>query len=265
MVWTHNLNPILVNFGSIGPIGPLEIRWYGIIYVLGFFLAIAWLYYLESKKQIELSKDEIWDFAFYVMATGIVFARLFMFIWEPAYYLFHPLNILKIWEGGMSVHGSIVGGLIGGYLYHKKRKFNFWKMADAITLPLIFALALGRIANFINGELVGRISKQNWCVYFPDYDMNCRHPSTLYAAGKRFLVVGYLLILQFWKEFKPGFIFFNFILLEGFGRFIVDFWREDILYFYLSLGQWMSLVMVLVALYILIKYYKKNLKSLFGF
>lgn len=257
-MWIHNLNPTLLS------IGPLEIRYYGLVYVLGFFLAVGWLYYLRKKGKLGLTKDQIWDFAFWLMVGVIVGSRVFMIFWQPQIYFFKPWNLLKIWEGGMSFHGGLAGIVIAGWFYCKKKKINFRRIADILSVPAIFALALGRIANFINGELVGRVWNGKWCVIFPDYDQLCRHPSILYAAGKRFLVFGWLLTLTFWKEFQPGFIFWNFIFWEGTGRFVVDFYREDILYWGLSLGQWFSLAMVAVAFIMFIKYYKKDWKYILG-
>ncbi|MBU0459269.1 MAG: prolipoprotein diacylglyceryl transferase, partial [Nanoarchaeota archaeon] len=255
-MYIHNLNPTLLN------LGPLEIRWYGLVYVLGFFLSIWWLAYLSKKRKLNLSKNEVWDFAFYLMLGVIVGSRVFMIFWQPDIYLFKPWNLFKIWEGGMSFHGGFVGIVTAGWLFCKKKKLNFWRMADILSVPAIFALALGRVANFINGELVGKIWNGQWCVVFPDYGSECRHPSTLYAAGKRFLVFGWLLFLMLKDKFKPGFIFWNFVFFEGLGRIMVDFYRVDPLYFGFTLGQWFSLVMVLIALFMFIKYYSKDWKKI---
>ncbi len=255
-MWIHNINPTLLH------LGPLEIRWYGLVYVLGFLLGIYWLFYAKKQGKIDLTKDEIWDFAFYLMLGVIIGARLFMIFWQPQTFLVKPWNLLKIWQGGMSFHGGLVGIITAAWLYCKKKNLNFWTIADIMSVPAIFALALGRIANFINGELVGKIWNGTWCVVFPDYGEPCRHPSTLYAAGKRFLVFGWLLFLTFKKEFKPGFIFWNLIFLEGLGRIIVDFFREDTLYAGFSLGQWFSLIMVVLALYVFIRHYQNDWKKL---
>lgn len=240
-MWINTLNPVLVDFGFA------QIRWYGLAYVFGFFLSVAWLFYLKKKGQLSLTKDQIWDFMFYVLLGVLIGSRLFEVFWEPQVYLYHPLNLLKIWEGGMSFHGGLVGIIVAGYLYCRKHKLSFYEVADALSFPTMFALALGRIANFMNGELVGRVWNGSWCVVFPGWDSLCRHPQALYAAGYRFLISGWLAILTLRKKFAPGFIFMNFVLLEGIGRFTVDFFREDVLYFGLSLGQWFSLVMVVVA------------------
>lgn len=250
-MYVHNLNPTLISLGS------LEIRWYGLVYVLGFFLAAGWLNYLRKQDQLKLAKEEIWDFLFYVMLGVLIGSRLFMIFWQPADFFFKPWNLIKIWEGGMSFHGGLVGSIITAYWYCLKKKIDFWKLADFVSVPAIFALALGRLANFINGELVGRIWNGNWCVIFPGYE-ECRHPYTLYAAGNRFLLFGWLIWLG--QKFKPGFIFWNLVFWEGMGRIIVDFYREDVLYSGFSLGQWFSLVMVVTALFVFIKQYPDDWK-----
>jgi phosphatidylglycerol---prolipoprotein diacylglyceryl transferase len=254
-MWTHNLNPTIFN------LGPLEIRWYGLVYVLGFLLAIFWLRYLSKKGKLKLNYDQIWDFTFYLMVGVLVGARLFMFIWEPTHFFSHPLDIFKIWQGGMSFHGGFVGIVLAGWIYCKKKQINFWQMADFLSVPAIFALALGRIANFANSELIGKPFNGNWCVKYSNDD-TCRHPNMIYAAAKRLMIFGWLLWLSAKDKFKPGFVFWNFVFFEGIGRIIVDFFRVDKLYYYLSLGQWMSLIMVLIAGGVFYKYYLQDWKKL---
>jgi len=251
-MWINNINPVLLQ------LGPLQIRPYGIVYVLGFFFGIWWLHYLRRKDKINISKEQIWDFAFYLMLGVLIGSRLGLLFWYPQTYLFHPLNLFKFWEGGMSFHGGFLGVVLAGWLYCRKFKINFWKMADLMSFPTLLFLAIGRVANFLNGELVGRVWNGKGCVVFPSYDNLCRHPSTLYAFGKRLLISFYLLWLIFWQEFKPGFIFWNFVFFEGLGRILVDFFREDTLYFGFSIGQWLSLVMVIVAVFVFLKYYKED-------
>ncbi len=257
-MWTYNLNPVLVH------LGPLEIRWYGLVYVFGFLLAIIWLKYTQKKEFISLSNDEIWDFVFYLMLGVLIGSRLFEVFWEPQLYLVHPLDLFKIWQGGMSFHGGFVGIVTAAWLYCKKNKLSFGKMADLMSVPAIFALALGRIANFVNGELVGRVWNGSWCVVFPDYGPQCRHPNMIYSFFERMIVFGWLFLLTFWKEFKPGFIFWNFVFWEGLGRIIVDFFREDTRYLGFSLGQWFSTVMVVAAVIVFVKYYKQDWKKVFN-
>lgn len=259
-MWVNNINPVLVH------LGPLEIRWYGLVYVLGFFLCVYWLIHHQKKGALLVSKDEIWDLVFYLMLGVLVGARLFMIFWRPDIYLYHPWNLVKIWEGGMSFHGGFMGIIVACWLFCRKKKLNFWQIADILAAPTMFALALGRIANFINGELVGRPFNGTWCVIFPDYDQVCRHPNMIYSAAQRLMVFGWLLWLQLQRQFKPGFVFWNFVFWEGVGRFLMDFFREDAPSNYiagLSLGQWFSSAMVIVALVIFIKWYRQDWKMLF--
>ena len=258
-MFVHNLNPVLLSFG------PLEIRYYGIAYVLGFFFSVWWLQYWRKIGHLSLTKEEVWDFVFYLMVGVLVGSRLFMIFWQPQVYLLHPFELLKIWQGGMSFHGGFVGIIVAGLIYCKKKKIKFLHMADLMSVPAILALGLGRIANFMNAELVGRITNVSWCIEFP-YNDGCRHPSTLYAAAKRFLVFGYLTMLSFMnihKSFRAGFIFWNFVLFEGIGRFIVDFYRFDTVYFSFSLGQWFSLVMIIVAVWFMYKNHITDWKKIF--
>ena len=256
-MWVYNLDPVLVH------LGPVEIRWYGLVYVAGFFFAVWWLHYMAKKGQIELSSDDIWDMLFYLMIGVLIGSRLFEVFWEPGYYLSNPLRFLKIWEGGMSFHGGFVGIITATGWYCRKKKMNFWKIADAMSFPTLLALALGRVANFVNGELVGRVWGGSWCVVFPDYDMQCRHPSILYAAGQRLVVAVWLAWLTVRWEFRAGFIFWNFVLLEGLGRFIIDFWREDTLYYGFTMGQIFSAMMVVVAVWMLVLRHRGDVKRLF--
>lgn len=255
-MWIHNLDPVILRLGF------LEIRHYGLVYIFGFLISLGWMFYLKKRGRVKLDKEEIWDLSFWLMLGLLIGSRVFEVFWEPGIYLTRPWELLMVWKGGMSFHGGLAGIIIAAWLFCKKKRISFYKIADLLSVPTIFALALGRIANFINGELVGRITSVDWCVVFPGYDQACRHPSTLYSAGKRFLVFGWLLFLSFKQEFKAGFIFWNFIFWVGLGRIIIDFYREDILYLGFSLGQWFSLVMVIAALAMFIRCYQKDWKNL---
>lgn len=252
----HTFNPTIVS------LGPLEIRYYGLVYVFGFLLGFAVLNYYRKKGILNLAKDELWDLVFYLMVGVVVGARLFeVLVWSPSYYLANPLKILYFWEGGMAFHGGLIGILIAGYLYKRKNpKINYLQIADILSIPAIFVLGLGRIANFINAELWGTITTLPWCVKFPDVE-GCRHPVQLYSAVKRFLIAG-LLALLWLKPRKHGFIFLNLVFWTGLGRFFIDFLREDTLYLGLSIGQYSSILMVFVACFLLVKYYFDDFKRL---
>ena len=248
----HNLDP------TIFSLGPFEVRYYGLVYVLGFLL--AWWMLIRYRASINLDKKEAEDLVFYVILGVLIGARLFsVFFWSPGYYLANPIKIFYIWEGGMAFHGGLIGVLVGVLYFSKKFKKNFWKLADIITLPGIFALALGRIANFINGELWGTVTDAPWCVVFPAVE-GCRHPVVLYGAIGRFVLFGFCYWL--WKKnLKPGFVFWNFVFWIGIGRFFTDFLREDVLYAGFSLGQWYSLVIALIGGFFLHQYYRKDLRT----
>jgi phosphatidylglycerol:prolipoprotein diacylglycerol transferase len=257
MPFIHNINPVLLN------LGPFEIRYYGLVYVIGFLVIYFALKYYSNKGILKLTKQEVESFALYLMLGVLIGARIFVvFGWsfllgDPLYYLMNPLKIFAVWEGGMSLHGGIVGILLAGYLYCKKKKLNLAKTADLLTIPGVFILALGRIANFINGELVGTITNLPWCFKFKNYN-GCRHPVQLYAAAGRALLGGYLLLINKHKH-KNGFIFWIFITLMGIGRFFCDFVRYDPRLLGLSFGQYLSIVMIIAGIYVLIKYYRKEL------
>ena len=262
----HTLNPTLLN------LGPVEIRWYGIVYVLGFLGTVWWMSYLSRHQKLSFTRYQIWDLVFYAMLGVLIGSRVFMIFWNPQVYLVRPWELFYLWQGGMSFHGGFVGIVAGTWLYCRKHHLSFLPIADIISVPAIFALALGRIANFINGELWGTITNASWCVdysknqYLSNLPAGCRHPNMIYSTFQRFLVGGWLLFLTFRQVWKPGFIFWNFVFWEGLGRIIVDVYRDypaHQLYFSFSLGQWFSAIMVLTALYFFVKHYSTEWKQLF--
>ena len=249
-MFIHNIDPVFFN------IGPLEIRYYALLYVLGFL--IIWYILNKRKQELGLTKEQVESFVLYIILGVIIGARLFeVFIWEPMYYFAQPWKIFALWEGGMSLHGGLIGIALVCYYFCKKHKIELAKIADILVIPGVFVLALGRIANFINGELVGTVSNVSWCVKFPYYE-GCRHPVQIYAALGRFLLGSYLIVLKKIKKWKNGFIFWNFVLFMGIGRFAIDFLREDTRVIGLSMGQYLSLMMVLVSGYVLWRYYRKS-------
>ena len=250
-MFVHNFDPVLLN------LGPLEIRYYSIPYIVGFLL--VWWILHKQYKQLKITKDQAGDITFWLTVGVIIGSRLYStLVWYPSYYLSQPWKILYLWEGGMAFHGGVIGIIVAAYYLAKKYKISFGKLADILTIPVVFALALGRLANFINGELYGPVTNVPWCVQFPDAE-GCRHPYQIYSALKRFAMVGVLLLLNK-KKHKDGFLFWITLLLFGIGRFLLDFVREDTLYASLSIGQWSSLLLAVIAGYALLKYYKKDLK-----
>ena len=244
-----NFNPELFSMGN------LSVRYYGIIYVLGFILTFFYLDYQRKKQKLELSKDQIYDLILYSL-IGVVFgARIFeILFWNPEYYFNNLLEIFAVWNGGMSFHGGLAGAIIAGYLFAKKNNINLLKIADLIIIPVTLSLALGRIGNLFNSEIYGTITNVSWCFNFEN-TAGCRHPYQIYAS--LFHLLSFLILLRLnKKENKRGFVFWIGILLFGIGRFILDFFRDDQLYFGLNLGQYFSIPLILISIYILSGNYK---------
>ena len=245
-MYIHDLNPVLFSLGSF------KIYYYSLAYLFGFLLALFLL--IRKREKLGLSKDDCYDLTAWMIIGTIIGARLFeVLFWSPGYYYNHLIEIIAFWKGisGMSYHGGLFGLVIAVWLFSKKRKLAFLELADVIVIPAALALAFGRIGNFINGELVGTVTNFSWCVVFPLVD-GCRHPQQLYAAGYRFFIFFGLLGISKIKK-KAGVVFFSYLLLEGIGRFAVDFFREDLHYLGLSLGQWFSIAMILIGGYLLMK------------
>jgi phosphatidylglycerol:prolipoprotein diacylglycerol transferase len=241
-----NFDPELINvFG-------LSIRYYGLIYVLGFLILFFYLDYQRKKQKLELSKDQIYDFIIYLIIGVILGSRIFeVLFWNPIYYFNNLLQIFAIWNGGMSFHGGLVGAVFAGYLFCKKNKFSLLKLADIIIIPATLALSIGRIGNLLNSEIYGKITNVPWCFNFQNIE-GCRHPYQIYSALTLFLSFLVLLILNK-KQYKDGFLFFLGLSFFGLFRFILDFFREDILYYGLSIGQYFSIILILVLSYVLLK------------
>ncbi len=248
----HNINPALLS------IGPLEIRYYGLVYAIGFIAAYLLLRHTAKKGKIRNFDESKADtLIIYLVLGAIIGARFLLFVfYHPGTLIREPLEVLMIWHGGMSFHGGLIGAVIAGLLFCKKHKISFYQLADLAVLPLAFFLFLGRIANFINGELVGNRTSVPWCVVFPGYD-GCRHPSQLYEALKN-LIIFFVLSFMYTKDnikkrLKEGVIFWGFVLIYGALRLIITFWRDDPRFLGLSGGQYLSLAMFITASVFLFK------------
>jgi phosphatidylglycerol:prolipoprotein diacylglycerol transferase len=237
-------------------LGNLSVRYYGLIYVIGFIILFFYLNAERKKQKLELSKDQIYDLMLYLLIGVIVGSRLFeVLFWNPIYYFNNLSEIIEIWKGGMSFHGGLIGVIIAGFIFIKKNKISFLKLADLIIIPATLALSLGRIGNLLNSELYGTITNVSWCFNFPNV-IGCRHPYQIYMFLG--LLFSFFILLKISKkEHKQGYVFWIGILLFGITRFILDFFREDIRYLGLSLGQYFSIPLILISIYVLLKYYKK--------
>ena len=251
--------------------GPLSVRYYGLVYALGFLFVYFYLMWAAKRGKIKglEEKDVDWLVIFLIIGV-IVGARLFEILYyNPSYYFHNPADIFKVWQGGLSFHGAFVGIFIVAWLFCKKKKLNMFELLDTITLPVTIFLFFGRIANFINGELYGTITNVPWCVNFKNASTGagdvCRHPSQLYESIKN---LGLFFILFFTtkhkKNRKPGFIFWLFVLLYGILRFLITFLRyeqiEDMIWIF-SKGQWLCLIMIILGALMLYRLNKQGNKQ----
>jgi len=218
---TVNINPILID------LGPIRVSWYGLMYVLGFLASYLLVRYQMNKKDFGVSRLDVENLFFYLILGLIIGARLgYVLFYDLKMYLADPLEIFAVWHGGMSFHGGLIGVLIVGILFCWKNKKSFWTVADLFIVTAPIGLGLGRIGNFINGELYGRVTQVPWGMIFPKGGPLPRHPSQLYESG----LEGGVLFLILWflkdKKLPEGGLLAVFLSFYGLFRFIVEFFRE---------------------------------------
>ncbi len=254
-MFIHSINPTLLKIGF------LEIRYYGVIYALGFIIAYFMIRNLVSRKKIDLDKDEIMDLIFYLIVGTVSGARLFFVFYNIPYFIRNPLKILAVWEGGLIFLGGFLGAIVALYIYCKKKKMDFFRMMDICVVPLPLALALGRIANFINSEFVGRLASVPWAVKFPSH-AGFRHPVQLYNSIALFMIFLFLLSLTKRKS-KTGTMLLVFLLLYSLSRFLLGFFKIADQYGFilgLTIEQIVYLLIFVSALIFFIKSNRKDYK-----
>jgi len=246
------INPVLFS------LGPLQVRWYGLMYVIGFSAAYKLVVYQAKKFGWAQMLRQIDDLNLALILGIILGGRLgYVIFYNPAHYLAHPLEILAIWSGGMSFHGGCLGALLAGCLYCRRTALDFWKAADLFVVTAPIGLFFGRLGNFINGELYGRITDVPWAMVFPAGGPFTRHPSQLYEAA----LEGFFLFILLWTlKAKPwqqpgsslwphGTMLALFLSLYGCIRFIVEFVREPdsqlgFVLLRFSMGQLLCVIMI---------------------
>ena len=240
-----------------------KVSYYFLVYILGFFLVLYFVLKAAEKKEINMRKEQVYDLAILSVLGIIIGARVFhVLFWNFDYYTENILRIFYLWEGGFSFHGGLMGGILVLFFYTKYKKIDVLKLLDVAIVPVVLVLAFGRIANFLNGENLGIATNVPWCVVFENAE-GCRHPTQLYAALGRVGLFFLLLFIKTMKKYKEGFLFWNFVLFSGIGRFFLDFFVEKEEYFFLGVGQWFSLAMMIAGIYFISKHYEKNLNNLF--
>ncbi|MDP1651491.1 MAG: prolipoprotein diacylglyceryl transferase [Rhodocyclaceae bacterium] len=247
-------------------LGPVAVRWYGLMY-LAAFLAFLWLGKRRATSQPwhGMSRQHVDDLLFYGVLGVVLGGRLGQVLfYEPGYYLAHPLEILAVWQGGMSFHGGFLGVLAAMALFGRKHNLSFWQLTDFIAPLVPIGLGFGRIGNFINGELWGRLTSADFplAMVFPQVDALPRHPSQLYQACGE----GLLLFLLLWwfsaKERPRGQVSALFLIGYGAARWVGEYFREPDhgifgLSYAVSMGQWLSLPMIVVGIYLFMRWRKQ--------
>lgn len=259
MIYEHSIDPAILRIGG------LEIRWYGLFYLVGFFIAYIFVKKNFKYRGVKLSRQQYDSLLFNIMLGLIVGARVgYMIFYNLGYYVSNPLHVFAFWHGGMSFHGGAIGVLVAGLLTLRKVKVNFWAIADTFMPYIAFGLGLGRIGNFINGELYGRETGGNWGVIFPEARDNLlRHPSQLYQAFTEGFLMFALLQFLLIKKKKEGIVFWSFFILYSVFRFFTEFFREPDSHIgfvagFLTMGQILNIGLLLISLTIIIFIYRKN-------
>jgi phosphatidylglycerol:prolipoprotein diacylglycerol transferase len=233
-------------------IGPVSVRWYGLMYLVGFVLFVV-LGKLRAKRTPGWDARDVDDLLFYGVFGVILGGRLgYVLFYKPEWYLQHPLEVFAVWQGGMSFHGGLVGVLCALWLFGRRRGKRFLEVGDFVAPLIPLGLAAGRLGNFINGELWGRPASVPWAMIFPQVDNVPRHPSQLYQFG----LEGVLLFVVLWlytRRPRPiGAASGLFLLGYGACRFVAEYFREPdaflgTLSLGLTMGQWLSLPMIVVG------------------
>lgn len=252
-------DPVAIHIGSFG------IHWYGLMYLTAFLA-----FFLLGKWQIQHRKWHGWtmpmlDDALFFGALGVVLGgRLgFILFYQPAHYLANPLDILKVWQGGMSFHGGFIGVLVAMWFFSRKYKLQWLRIMDFVAPLVPLGLGAGRMGNFINGELWGRTTDVPWGMIFQYAGNLPRHPSQLYQFALEGIV---LFAALWWFSSKPrpvGAISAVFLMVYGAGRFLVEYAREPdsylgLLSLGLSMGQWLSLPMILAGIWMWVQAHKQK-------
>jgi phosphatidylglycerol:prolipoprotein diacylglycerol transferase len=248
-MYIHNLNPVLINIGF------LEIRWYSLAYIfgilLGWWLGKKILFFRLNKESKSSDYCNFDDLISHIIISIILGGRMgYVVFYNLSYYIQNPIDIFKIWEGGMSFHGALLGLIIATYTFAKNRNLNTLILLDIIACVAPIGIFFGRLANFINAELYGKVTNNNWGVIFPKVDSLLRHPSQLYEAFLEGVILFFILILlTLNKKVKTGIVSGSFLILYGFFRIVAENFREPdthigYIFNFLTMGSLLSVIMI---------------------
>ena len=263
MTWLHaipypNISPVFLE------LGPLQFRWYGLMYLIGLAGAYFLIMRRVESRGLSMTRDQVYNMVVWAAFGVFLGGRLgYTLFYNFSYYVQHPANILAVWEGGMSFHGGLLGVIVALFWFSQRQGIPAYQVADLAAAATPIGLGFGRLGNFINGELYGRATDVDWCMVFPNGGPACRHPSQLYEAG---LEGGFLFtLLWFVAKTKPppGTVFWSFITGYGVSRIVVEFVREPdaqlgFIIGSFSMGQLLSFPMVVVGVFMLALGYQRR-------
>jgi phosphatidylglycerol---prolipoprotein diacylglyceryl transferase len=253
-----NIDPVFLH------LGPIQLRWYGLMYMISFIAGYFLLKRMTKLKKLAMSTDDLYDLLFFLILGVMVGGRLgYVLFYDLGSYLQRPIEVLYIWQGGMSFHGGFVGVWLAVLLLCKRRKWSFWTTADLVCAGAPIGLGLVRLGNFINGELYGRQTTLPWGMIFPAGGDVVRHPSQLYEALLEGLVLFLIVQWLFRKNLYPGTAAWGLIGFYGVFRFLVEFVREPDAHIGLDLppftrGQLLTLPMMLVGLTMMVIFARRR-------
>ncbi len=247
-------------------LGIIKIYWYSILVFLG-IVAACFLIYKESKKQ-KLKKDDLIDLLFYGLIFGIIGARIYYVLFNISYYLSNPVEIFAVWNGGLAIHGGLIGGLITTIVFCKKRKINLTKMVDILVVGIIIAQAIGRWGNFFNGEAFGPATTLAYLesMHIPGFiidgmliDGVYHIPTFLYESTWCLLGFISMLILRSFKRLPLGALTSFYLIWYGIARFFIEGLRTDsLMLFSIKIAQLVSIIFIIAGIIILIYNIKKK-------
>lgn len=250
-------------------LGPFDLRWYSLAYLAGIFIGYWYLLKLLKEPGAPLGRRHADDLVFYAALGIILGGRIgYVLFYNLGQYLQHPIEIVKLWDGGMSFHGGVIGTSLGILYFARKEKLSWLRIHDYVACCVPFGLFFGRLANFVNQELWGAPTTVPWAIRFVEITPYGpvlgppRHPSQLYEAALEGIVLFAVLAWMFWKtnaRYEPGKLVGTFIFLYGCFRFGVEFIREpdnQLIHFSqmtgLHMGQWLSLPMIIGGLWLML-------------
>ena len=249
------MNPILISLGNI------EIRWYSILILIAF--TVGYFIVINKCKKEKIDLTIISDLCFYIVIFCILGARIYYCIFNLNYYSKNILDVFKIWEGGLAIHGGIIAGILTAYFYTKKKKLSFLKIVDIFMPALVLGQAIGRWGNFFNMEAYGpettliqlqKLGIPNFIIDGMYIDHAYHHPTFLYESLGCLIIFIIILIIRNLKKIKSGFIAGIYFMLYGIIRFFIESLRQDsLMLFNIKVAQLISIIMIIIGIYLVIR------------